>query len=336
MKRAATLTVLFSILLAVAAYAEPMAAHGKSKGGPRLRAKVTGFRAQDSAKGSVLDEKVKAVTPDNVNIADFFGQTLLMQVCQRGTLSQLKKLLAMQETDVNAENQKGNTAFLYAAQREAPQFVQAFLRLKKDRFTDESFNHKNQDGETALMLAVGHKRVFDELLKHHPIEGDINDIKDKNDTTLLIRAAEGGSAEVVRDLLAKGAKIDAKNKFKVSALRKAIEKNRAEVVDVLVENVHLFENPEKDFFDALSESVWMKGRGEIALKLVDAVHMDLNQKKNGLLVLVEATKQCNMELAMKLVGKGANPKLEDAWGKTALSFADGCPGLQEYFLSLDK
>jgi ankyrin repeat protein len=84
----------------------------------------------------------------------------LLNAARAGHADTVKSLLAAKDVDVNATDEKGNTALIEAARYGHNDVVRALLIARADS------NAKNLEGKTALMYAVqgGHDEVA-QLLK---------------------------------------------------------------------------------------------------------------------------------------------------------------------------
>ena len=116
---------------------------------------------------------------------------------------------------------------------------------------------------------------------------DVNTKNDKDGETPLMRVAVGRSSsavEAVKSLLAAGAQVDAKNIYGWSALMFAAEKEKSEIVKLLLE----------------------AGADERELKIVK---------------FLKAAKSGDVETIKLLLADGMDVNAKGSWGETALTYA---------------
>jgi hypothetical protein len=161
-------------------------------------------------------------------------ETPLMHAADRGNTEGVQHLLAS-ALDINARDQKGETALIHACLRgnADPQLIRSLLLAGAD------VNAKDRNGRTPLMLAVqtpivNRSRVqrfkaVAELLAAHP---DVNAQDTRGDTALMMAAAYADT-ETVSVLMSAGADPNARNERGETALSFAEAKDNAEVVTLL-------------------------------------------------------------------------------------------------------
>ncbi len=144
--------------------------------------------------------------------------------------TQLKALLDQKATDQKASadtpDNRGITPLMYAAEIGS---LQA-MRLLLDRGAD--VNAQNAFGSTALMWSVSDAAKVRLLLDHG---AQVNTAAKSGRTALIIAAFTNPSAEVVRLLLAKGAKVGVMDVRQVTPLNAATFGNDTETVRLLLE-----------------------------------------------------------------------------------------------------
>ena len=151
-------------------------------------------------------------------------------LCETGTLEQVETAIR-NGADVNARNDDGETALMLAAGYNGPEVVSALLRAGAD------VNAHNADvgGSTALIYAattnIANPKVFSILLE----AGAEVDAKYKNGETALIRAAPSATPEVLSVLLNAGADVNAQTREGGSALMGAAQWNKPEAITLLIE-----------------------------------------------------------------------------------------------------
>jgi hypothetical protein len=121
----------------------------------------------------------------------------LINAAAAGDLVRVKSLIAAR-ADVNAKNNNGETALMWASDKGHAEVVNALLTARAD------VNAKANNGETALMWASykGHAEVVNALLA---ARADLNAKNDDGKTALML-ASDMGHAEVVKLLRQAGGK----------------------------------------------------------------------------------------------------------------------------------
>jgi len=192
-----------------------------------------------------------------------YGQTALMYACRRGHITTVTKLLdlgasvnvrsarettaflgaylqhsepcnqvaklllAREDLDVNVPyiNDYGRTALMIAARSGDEEVVDLLLQRP-----DLDTNHQDQEGYTALSLAVLYEEIrVAELLLGHP--GVNVDLPNKIGSSPLIIAARIGDADIVNQLLNKGAKTSIQDREGGgTALLRAVDEGHLEVI----------------------------------------------------------------------------------------------------------
>src|SRR5690349_2198908 len=139
---------------------------------------------------------------------------------RENNLTQLKMLLD-QKAGANVGDNRGITPLMYAAEVGS---VDA-MRLLIDRGAD--VNAQNAFGSTALMWSAADPAKVRLLLEHG---ADANTAAKSGRTALIVAGFTNPSAEVVRLLLAKGAKVDVQDLRHVTPLNAATFGNDTETV----------------------------------------------------------------------------------------------------------
>jgi ankyrin repeat protein len=144
---------------------------------------------------------------------------------RQNNLTQLKALLD-QKADANAVDDRGITALMYAAE------IGSFeaMRLLIDRGAD--VNRQNAFGSTALMWSVSEPAKARLLLDRG---ADVNITARSGRTALIVAGFTNPSAEVVRLLLQKGAKVGVMDQRHVTPMNAATFGNDIETVRLLLE-----------------------------------------------------------------------------------------------------
>ncbi len=132
------------------------------------------------------------------------GKTALMYACDKGNLKTIGKLIVDYKLDINAKDDKGITALMYAVINEQTHVIELLVKLGADQ------SIQDKDGYTALMHACKkkNKSIIEALLKDRkyrmPTFNDKLNIraKDENGYTVLMHACKNGHDEMVDKLIA--------------------------------------------------------------------------------------------------------------------------------------
>ncbi|XP_037681141.1 2-5A-dependent ribonuclease [Choloepus didactylus] len=136
------------------------------------------------------------------------GATALMDAAEHGHVDALKVLLDEMGAAVNARDNMGRNALIYALMSSREENVEAIARLLLDHGAD--VNVRGERGKTPLILAVEKKHLglVQMLLEQEHI--DVNDTDSEGNTALLV-AVQGRQEKIARLLCNKGAHVDCGN-----------------------------------------------------------------------------------------------------------------------------
>ena len=136
-----------------------------------------------------------------------------------------------------SSDKKEETPLHHAAMKNH-KIIETILKVvKKYNFPVDD---KNQDGDTALILAAKSKNSYEAIKLLIKYGANVNK-KNNNRDTALHFAAKEGHAEVVQILLENGATVDAANKNGDTALHYAAQNGHAEMVNILLEKNAIFD-----------------------------------------------------------------------------------------------
>ncbi|KAK6358012.1 hypothetical protein TWF730_007366 [Orbilia blumenaviensis] len=174
-------------------------------------------------------------------------------------------------------------------------------------------------GKTPLLIASGngHEAVVRQLL----YKGANLEAKGNDDSTPLLAAAWQGNKEVAELLINKGANLEAKDNDDFTPLLRAAWQGHKEVAELLInKDANLEAKDDNDDFTPLLLAVW-QGHKEMAELLINK-GANLEAKDNGdLTPLLAAAWQGNKEVAELLINKGANLEAKDNGDLTPLLLA---------------
>ncbi|MBO7641621.1 MAG: ankyrin repeat domain-containing protein [Alphaproteobacteria bacterium] len=226
----------------------------------------------------------------NINKKDKDGNTALARAVYLGRVKTAEYLLRA-GADVNSQNVHGETPLHFAAYKGNAEMVNLLLENRAD------INLKQNNGCSSFRIGVerNHFDVVDALLKNSDCE--INDT-DKNGNTPLLSAASEGLVEMVKKLLsAEGIKTDIKNNKGQNVLTIAVQNDRVEVVELLLNEV----------FDA-------KVMNDVDSGGYSLIHRVVVEKYSDLLDLLLGYKDNEGKMI-------ANINAQDGYGLTPLAYA---------------
>ena len=258
--------------------------------------------------------------------------TALMLFTVMGNTHSMEKLIKA-GADVNHADPNGWTALMYACaqQKSSKDFdnkkllsvVKTLLKANNiDLNLANKPEHKRERqgvlaGFTALMIAAenGHADVVKELLE----KGANVNLENKQGFTALILAAQEGHTGVVTELLTKGADVNKTNKRKMTALMLAAFEGHTGTVTKLLEkgaDVHLSDT---DGFTALILAA-SNGVAAVVSALLEK-GADVNLSDTNGTALMYAAREGHKDVVTELLAKGADVDKATKEGLTALMAA---------------
>ncbi|MCS6926446.1 MAG: ankyrin repeat domain-containing protein [Candidatus Binatia bacterium] len=178
-------------------------------------------------------------------------------------------------------------------------------------------NASNEFGQSALTAAgfAGHAEVMRLLLQHGA------SIDDRLGLSLLHHAASKGQTEIVAILLDNGVDVNAQDTVGYTALMRAAEAGQDDTVKLLIAKGADVNAQEMHGYSSL---MWAVITGKHTTARVLAEHgADVNarEKKANWTALMMATIKDDVEMVRVLLEQGADPRLADTGGTTALGLA---------------
>ncbi len=262
-----------------------------------------------------------------------------------GNIEAVKQHLAA-GTDVNAKDSFGMTPLLLAGAKNQKEVVELLIAEGAD------VNAKDISGTTTLIYAAtnGHKEIVELLRKHGVKPSTIN------------LAVSGGDTQGVKEFLAAGTDVNAKDNIGLTPLHVAASRGHKEIVELLISKGADLKEKYKDGTTPLDEAIVEK-HTEIADLLrkhggksgaEDSIHIaaktgnieavkkhlaageDMNVKSViGLTPLYCAAAWGNKEIAELLIAKGAevNAKDHKSWDSLHAAAAKGHKGIAELLIA---
>ena len=156
----------------------------------------------------------------NVNANEADVTALHMAIARKQRTVALYLINEAPGLDMDAPISGGNTPLMLATAHRLVDVLRALVAK------DANVNAKNEQGFSALHLAISEKQRAAALYLINEAPGVDIDAPESSGTTPLMLAAAHGLVGVLRALVAKGANVNAKNKRGFSALHKAIVRNQ--------------------------------------------------------------------------------------------------------------
>ena len=247
----------------------------------------------------------------DINYQNEQGNTALMLASEGGQYHVVKLLLLHKDLNINIQNKYGWIALMFASCYENHQVVELLLSKNPD------INIQNINGWTALMLASanGHHQVVKLLLSKHP---NIN-IQDNDGVTALIFASANGNHQVVKLLLSKDPDINIQNNNGWTALMYASHYGQHQVVELLLNKNPDFNIQNNDGWTALMLAC-RNGYYQV-VELLLSKDPDINIHNNGWTALMLASRYDHHQVVELLMSKYPDINIQNYDGWTALMLA---------------
>ena len=231
-------------------------------------------------------------TGGKVDVKDKYGNTPLMYVCQHldkpldGHVAIVNMLLFKAKVNINAKNNAGETALMFAVEHGHAGVVQKLIEF------GANVNAKTNTGETALTHVAGgeytrRSPIYTSILQRLLAAGAKTGV-----TTALIYAAAKGNNPMVRLLLAAGANVNGRENINgPTALIRASKRSSYNRGNAVVETL-------------------IKSGGNVNVR-----------DTNGWTALIHAAWNRRVDAVRMLLAAGADVHAKDDTGRTALTMA---------------
>jgi ankyrin repeat protein len=212
-----------------------------------------------------------------------------------GDAQAIETLIHDPKLDVNAKNEKGETALYVAAWKGNVEVAKLLL----DRGVE--INGRSNNGNTALIHAICVRRTeITRLLIERRAEVNV---RGNNGNTALMCAARFESEEIVTLLIDRGAKVNTRSNLGYTALMCAVQHDRSEIVKLLIERGEEVNAKNIEGETALHEAAYT-GNVEIARLLIEE-GVEVNAKdKKGYTALMYAKQHAKVNFVKLLTAIG--------------------------------
>ena len=304
-------------------------------------------------------EENQEVPRDGSAELDWFGRTPLMNAifCSNDNRIALEPGLIAKGVNINAKDNGGNTALMYAVIKDNKEIVRALLQA------NVNVNDCNKHSMTALFEAVdSNNNVIAEMLIENGADvnaascrdyiGDlygytplmcsalkgnlsiVNSIvnvsnvdvnaKDYQGNTALIYAIIGGNRDIVSALLHANAKVNDCNNHGRTALFKAVDTNNKEIADMLIKSGADVNRSDDNRQTALFVAVNHNNNDMTAMLIENGANVNVSCKYEGIdeyTPLMLAAKKGNLEIVKALLHAQANINTFNMYTPSALFLA---------------
>jgi ankyrin repeat protein/CHAT domain-containing protein/Flp pilus assembly protein TadD len=249
----------------------------------------------------------------DVNAKNKYGDTAINEAAGRKDID-IVRLLIDNGANINARGHYGWTALISAAFDDNTDMVRLLIEKGAD------VNAKDDQGNTALMKAKIHKyNAVVEILT-----SAMRGIKNNNPASLdeeMISASERGDLMAVKDLLSKGANVNANIEGGWTGLMWAAFEGKTETIRLLIEKGAKVNAKDNSGWTALTKAV--RNRHSDAARLLIQNGADVNAiSMGGISVLMLAVDEGDADMVRLLIEKGADINVRDALGFTPKKYAE--------------
>ncbi|MBY0405358.1 MAG: ankyrin repeat domain-containing protein, partial [Cyanobacteria bacterium] len=222
----------------------------------------------------------------------------------------------IENLNINQPDAYGHTPLTLATRGGHFEFVKTLLELRAKVNLQES----GVENDTALILGAsrGHTDIVEALIE---AKADL-DLKDSHGNTAILCAAREGHMGTVKSLIKAGANINLPNKQGNTPLIMAIDRGHEEIAELLFQSKALLDHQNKRGQTALTIAALENSIKLVRLLIEAKVNLDVREDHvEGDTALILASSKGHTEVVRALVKAGANTRLVDNGGRTALNCA---------------
>lgn len=269
---------------------------------------------------------VLAAAGDDLSAVDSDGNSLLHAAASGGARETFEMLVSTRAGILRWRNDAGWTPLHVAVVQSSVEMVKHILDVAAShQFQDTSFDidsARSDDGATSLIHAarVGSREAVELLLDYG---ANIHTI-DHLECTALHSAVAGGYTQLVRDLIHRGADINARHRgCALYAVLDAIHFGYTETFEALLEGgARLSDVTTDEGYTALHLAAYEGHLGLLRLLLNKDLSLDINTPSlDGTTPLIIATGAGRVDAVRMLLDHGANASTSDCAGWTPLHWA---------------
>jgi ankyrin repeat protein len=240
------------------------------------------------------------------------GKTPLMYAAESDH-PEIVKLLLRSGAIVDAQDKRGQTALYYAVLEQKTEAVKSLLEYGADP------HKKNWDGTPFKSATYSNKEIV--MLITHYDQSKGSEVSDRAREEMLQSASFKGDLGIVRELIAQGVNLTAKDHNGWNALSYACAKGHLDITQVLLAAGADVNIKDQSGCTALSEAAYW-GHLEIVNILLSAgAEVNGLDNEEGSIPLFKTIYFERTSILEVLLAAGANPSLRNEDGKTVLEFA---------------
>lgn len=269
---------------------------------------------------------VLAAAGDDLSAVDNYGDSLLHAAARGGARETFEMLVNTRAGILRWRNDTGWTPVHVAVVESSVEMVKHVLDVATShQFQDTGFDidsARSDDGATSLIHAVrvGSREAVELLLDY----GANIHTTDHMEGSALHSAVAGGYTELVRDLIRRGADVNARHRGGAPyAVLDAVHFGYSETLEALLEGgARLLDATTDDGYTALHLAAYEGHLGLLRLLLKKDLSLDINTRSlHGSTPLIIATGAGRFDAVRMLLDHGANASTSDYAGLTPLHWA---------------